>query len=180
MFVLMIYWVNFRQIYSCVQMERWDVTVYDINAICSKRGPKCLQLLGMHNLTGSDTTSYIFGIWKVSALKTLMAGNFQELSFILGELNASNDELFAAGSKFVNALYGLPEGTPQSERRHQFYTCKSGKPLKLMVLPPTEANLLYHILRAYLQIILRKAAGQTSPPNVIYSTLWLGIERWYP
>ena len=50
----------------------------------------------------------------------------------------------------------------------------------LIVLPPTEANLLYHILRAYLQIILRKAAGQTSPPNVIYSTLWLGIERWYP
>lgn len=119
----------------------------------------------MHNLIGSDT-SYLFGIGKVSALKILMAENFQELSSILGELNASNDEHFAAGSKFVNVLYGQPEGTPQSKIIHQLNICKSEKPLTLMALPPTEANLLYHILRAHFQTILGKAAGQTSPPNV--------------
>ena len=93
----------------------------------------------MHNLIGSDT-SYLFGIGKVSALKILMAENFIELP-IVWELNASNDEHFAAGSKFVNVLYGQPEGTLQSKIIHQLTICKSEKPLTLMVLPLTEANL---------------------------------------
>ena len=116
----------------------------------------------MHNLIGSDT-SYLFGIKKVSALKILMAKNFQELSSILGELNTSNDEHFAAGSKFVHVLYGQPEGTPQSKIIHQLNTCKSEKPLTLMALPPTEANLINHILRAHFQTILQKGSRANIP-----------------
>lgn len=75
-FVLLVYWVYRHQIQATVQMERWDGTVWDINKTCDQLGPKCLQILGMHNLTGSDTTSYLFGKGKVSALKILMAGDF--------------------------------------------------------------------------------------------------------
>ena len=54
---------------------------FDINATCAQLGPKCLQILGMHYITGSDTTSYLYGKGKVSALrlKTLKAGDFPGL-----------------------------------------------------------------------------------------------------
>ena len=64
------------------------------------------------------------------------------------------------------SMVSLSSSTPQSKIIHQLNTCKSDKPLTLMALIPTEANLLYHILRAHFQTILGKAAGQTSPPNI--------------
>ena len=39
-------------------MEHWDGSVLDINATYADLGQKCLQLLGMHALSGYDTTSY--------------------------------------------------------------------------------------------------------------------------
>ena len=60
MFVLLVYWVyraDLELLYK-VQMERWDRTVLYINATSVDLGPKCLQLLGMHALSGCDTTSY--------------------------------------------------------------------------------------------------------------------------
>ena len=73
-FVLMGYWVYKHQIKTRVLMRKWDGTLLDINATCAQLGPKCLQLLGMHYLTGCDTTSYFYGKGKVSALKTLKSG----------------------------------------------------------------------------------------------------------
>ena len=51
----------------------------------------------MHYLTGSDTTSYPYGKGKVSALKTLTAGNFTGLYSVLGEFDASRAQLMEAG-----------------------------------------------------------------------------------
>jgi len=34
-----------------------------------------------------------------------------------------------------------------------------------MALPPTSANLLLHVLRAHLQVMLWKAADQQAPPD---------------
>ena len=56
-FVLLVYWVYQADLQCKVQMERWDGTVLDINGTCADLGPKCLQLLGMHTLSGCDTTS---------------------------------------------------------------------------------------------------------------------------
>ena len=67
-FVLLVYWVYLKHLDSNVQVERWDGTVLDINATCANLGPKCLQLLGMHALSGRDTTSYPFGKGKATAL----------------------------------------------------------------------------------------------------------------
>ena len=94
-FVLLVYWVYQRKIQATVQMERRDGVVWDINATCAQLGPKCLQIL-----TGSDTTSYLYGKGKVSALKTLRAGDFNGLYSALGELDATHEELMEAGQGF--------------------------------------------------------------------------------
>ena len=51
-FVLLVYWVWKMQLHSAVQMERWNGVVIDINATL---GSKCLQLPGMHAISGCDT-----------------------------------------------------------------------------------------------------------------------------
>nr|CAD7603913.1 unnamed protein product [Timema genevievae] len=43
---------------NLVQMEWWDGMVLNNNGTCAKLRPKCLQLLGMHALSGCDTTLY--------------------------------------------------------------------------------------------------------------------------
>ena len=61
-FVLLVFWMWRNQLVDkCqMQMERWDGAVLNINQTCTKLGSKCLQLLGMHALTGCDTTSFPF------------------------------------------------------------------------------------------------------------------------
>lgn len=152
-------------------MENWDGKVLSINATCKKLGKKCLQLLGMHYLTGSDTTSYLYGKGKASALKTLCAGNFEGLYTNLGEIHATNKELKEAGEAFISAWYGQTPGTSMAEARYQLYTRKRGKPLKIMALPPTSSNLVFHILRAHHAVILGKAADKQSPP-------WLDLTQF--
>ena len=56
-FVLLACWVNRADLHCKVQMERWDRSVLDINAICDDLGQKCLLLLCVHALSGCDTTS---------------------------------------------------------------------------------------------------------------------------
>ena len=51
-FVLLVYWVYREEMTSKVQMERWDGTVLGINATCADLGAQCLQLLGMHAISG--------------------------------------------------------------------------------------------------------------------------------
>ena len=43
-FVLLAYWVNQADMQCKVQMEPWDGSDLDINAICADLGQKCLQL----------------------------------------------------------------------------------------------------------------------------------------
>lgn len=154
-----------------MQMERCDETVWNSNAICEKLGPKCLQILGMHYLTGSVTTSYLYGKGKVSALKTLKASDFPGLYTVLGELDATPTQLMEVGQAFFCALYGQRwkrwnEGRTMNAARYHLYTKKPGKHLKIMSLPPTDVNLFQHILRAHLQTILVKAADQTAPHDL--------------
>ena len=70
-FVLLVYWVWKMQLYSAVHMERWNGVV--INATCLLLGSKCLQLPGMHTISGCDTVSYPFNKGKISALNILKA-----------------------------------------------------------------------------------------------------------
>ena len=83
-----------------MQMERWDGAVLDINQTCTKLSSKCLQLLGMHALTGCDTTSFPFNKGKVSALSVLEAGYFTGLFHVLGEEDAMQWDLLEVGMSY--------------------------------------------------------------------------------
>ena len=63
-------------------------------------GSKCLQLLGMHALTGCDTTSFPFNNDKVSALRVLEAGYFPGLFHVLREEDAMQWDLLEVGMSF--------------------------------------------------------------------------------
>jgi len=167
-FVLLVYWVWKMQLHcTCsVQMERWNGVVIDINATCLLLGSKCLQLLGMHALSGCDTVSYPFNKGKISALNALQAGDFPGLFEVLGEEDATDVDLMETGQRFFAAMYGQPPGTSMNVARYQIYSRKQGKPMRIMALPPTETNLFLHVRRAHLQMMLWKAADQQGPPHV--------------
>jgi hypothetical protein len=163
-FILLVYWVYRMQLQCKVQMERWDGTVLDIKATCADLGQKCLQLLGMHALSGCDTTSYPYGKGKIGALNTLLAGDFPGLADVLGEVGITRTDLMEATKPFFVALYGQPPGTSMESARFILFT-KKKKSLKVMALPPTSGNLLQHVLRAHLQVMLWKATGHQAPPD---------------
>ena len=135
------------------------VTVLGINATCANLGPKCLQLLGMHALTGCHTTSYPFGKGKATALLT---GNHIGLYNALGEVDASSDDLMEAATGYFIALYGQSPGTSLESARFKQFTIKKKSP-KVMALPPTSSNLLHHVLRVHLQVMPWKACNQNAP-----------------
>ena len=54
-----------------VQIECWDGSVLDTNAICPDFGQKCLQLPGMLTLSHCDTTSYPYGKGNATALNMI-------------------------------------------------------------------------------------------------------------
>lgn len=163
-FILLVYWVYRAELQCKVQMERWDGTVLDVNATCADLGPKCLQLLGMHALSGCDTTSYPYGKGKITALNTLLAGDFLGLADVLGEVGTTHAELMEAAKSFFLALYRQPPGTSMESARFTLFTRKKKSP-KIMALPPTSTNLLQHVLRAHLQVMLWKSADHQGPPD---------------
>ena len=123
-----------------------------INAICEKLGSKSLQLLGMHYLTGSDTTSYFQRKGKPSDLKTLVKGDFEGLDTALGEFGASHTDLISIREAFICTLYGFPVGTSVAEARHQYKNTKS--PLNSWLCQHMQTSLL-HINKAH-PVILSK------------------------
>ena len=118
-FVLLVYWVHRAGLQCKVQMERWDGTVLDINATCADLGEKCLQLLGMHALSGCDTISYPYGKGKISALNTLLTGDFPALAHELGEVEATHTDLMEAAQTYFGALYHQPSGTSMENENHK-------------------------------------------------------------
>ena len=119
-FVLLVFWMWRNQLVDTCQMqiERRDGTVPDTNQTCIKLGFKCLQLLGMHALTGCDTTSFPFNKCKVSALSVIEAGYFPGLFRVLGEEDAMRWDLLEVGMSFFCAVYGQKQGTPMADARY--------------------------------------------------------------
>ena len=101
-------------------------------------------------------------------MKTLKAGNLPGLFDLLGEESATHADPMAVG-QFFAALYGRPTGTSMTQARYSLYTRKQGKPLRIMLLPPTDTNLYLHVRRAHLQMLLSKAADQQGPSDVSIS-----------
>ena len=147
-------------------MPAADGAVLKINQTCTKLGSKCLQLLGMHALTGCDTTSFLLNKGKVSALSVLETGYLPGLFHVLGEEDVMQWGLLEVGLSFFCALYGQKPDTPMEEARYNLYTKTKAMP-RLRNLPPNSStNLLLHVQRAHLQMTLWEVADQHSPPDI--------------
>ena len=136
----------------------------DINETFQRLGPrKCSQLLGIHALSGCDTVSYPFGKGQKSALN-LLEIDIPGLDQVLGQPGATHAQLQETAYTFFLPLYGEKGCTTINDVRAHSYRCHK-KPPPLKKLPPTDANLQLHVLRAHLQMILWKAADQRDPPE---------------
>ena len=78
----------------------------------------------MHAISGCDTTSYLFGKGKATALKTLLAGDYHGLAIVLGEVGAISEDLIEAAGSYVIALYGQSQGTSLQSARFQLFASK--------------------------------------------------------
>ena len=138
-----------------IQMEKWNGDVLDVNKTIEQLGlRKCSQLLGLHALSGCDTVSYPFGKGKKSAIK-LLEIYIPGLDQVLGQPDATHAQLKATADSFYLPLYGQKSCTAMSDARaHFFRGRKYKKPPLLKKLPPTDANLQLHVLRAHLQMLL--------------------------
>ena len=114
--------ISYREINAKVQMQRWNGEVWSVNETCAKLGEKCLQLLSLHYLTGSDTTSFLFGKGKIRALKILKNGLLPNLDTVLGEADIAQEELKTIGESFFCIMYGYPSGTKIGDVRYQMHT----------------------------------------------------------
>ena len=136
-------------------------------------GDRSLQLLGKHAATGCDTVSYPFNKGKLTALSKLREGNFPELYSVVEEETATLEDLLKTGQMFFAALYGQSKCTSLNVVRYMIYTKKKGKPPLVKSLPPTDKNLLLHMLRAHHQTMLWKAADkQVAPAIDITDFVW--------
>ena len=78
-------------------------------------------------------------------------------------VKASQGQLKAITGAFFLALYGQKKTDSLNTAMYKMYMSRN-RPPPLKKLPPTDNNLQLYVLRAYLQIMLWKAADKRYPP----------------
>ena len=144
--ILLVFWVRKLMITYLAQLEKWDGSELHVSDIAAALGDKSLQILGMHAVTGCDTVSYPFKKGKLTALSKLQQGDFPEICSVVGEGTATHEDLMRTGQNLFSALYGQPNCSSMNTARYIIYTKKKGKPPLVKSLPPTDKNLLLHML----------------------------------
>ena len=123
-FIFLVYWVYKKQIKPLVLLEKWNRTILNINETCKQLDATCLQILGIHVLSGSDTVSYHYGKCKMSAF-TIITGtkkkphidHFFDLYSVHGEPNAKpcdlmkyqQRSLLLCGVSILRSLRKMPD-----------------------------------------------------------------------
>ena len=112
-----------------------------------------------------DTVSYPFGKGK-KEVGAQAPGDIYipGLDQVLGQPGATHSQLKARADSFFLPLHGQNSCTAMSDARDCFFRGRK-KPHSLTKVPPTDANLQLHVLRAHLQMPLWKAADQRDPPE---------------
>ena len=77
--------------------------------------------------------------------------------------------LLPEGEAFI--VHGMDKKTEtlMAEAKYLLYTCKRGKPLKVMSLPLIIANIFLHSLQPHHAVTLDKAADHQCPPHQHYT-----------
>lgn len=112
----------------------------------------CNSILGLHSLTGCDTTSTFFGITKEKSLSVMVRSiNHHSTLQKLGQEIDISDDLLEKVEAFVCGLYtdgSECEISKIDELRLHFFSKKGQRKENL---PPTSKSLQHHILRANYQ-----------------------------
>ena len=119
------------------------------------------RLIPFHALTGCDTTSFICGHSKKTALKVFW--KHQEMLIGLGE-GALTETKFKAVERFFCLLYNLPEHVVSVNEARCILFSKVTSP---SALPPTSDALQFHTKRCHLQSMVwfqADTADMTLPP----------------
>ena len=130
-------------------MNKFGGNIIGINATAIKLGLKCSQLLAMHALTGSDSTSYPFDKGKISGLKILKKHTDIGLE-IHGHIGAEKDEIRVIGNKFFSILYSSSLPVAMNELRYKLFRSTPD----IRSLPPTDEALFKHILRCHYLVLI--------------------------
>jgi hypothetical protein len=117
-------------------------------------------------LSGCDTTSYLYGIGKATALKALNCGMME----LLGQKDVNMKDVISEATEFISSCYGSRGNTHMSETRYAIWSTKMSKPKicsapKLKSLPPTSDAFTQHVYRAHYQTMIWKSALSDSPPT---------------
>ena len=145
-------------------MGKWDGTVLNINKTCKTLGEKSLQVLGMHALSGCDTSSYTCGKGKASSINALSKTDLTELDTVLGNPSATHAAIMECARKFFAVFFGFELTISMEDARLNMFL-KNKKIIKIQNLPPTSTSLMLHALRAHVQVMLWKSADIPRPES---------------
>lgn len=113
------------------------------------------QLVFVNAISGSKTTSHLFGVGKGVALKKLLNVNdFQAIASVFGNSKSKIPDVVEAGNRAIVMLYNGKPGQSLNELRYNRFADKvstSKSCIDVQSLPPTESAVYHHSLRVYLQ-----------------------------
>ena len=137
-----------------------------IRAISSALGDSIVRrLLLIHAISGSDTTSCLFGHGKVSVFHKLSkATDIEPLVNILESPTSCPDEVMTAGCGLLALMYGGRIHDQLNHLRYSMYmhaTATSTQLPRLERLPPTENAARFHIYRVHLQTVHWRSLSTT-------------------
>ena len=142
--------LHFLHLWVQPQLRIWMLTMKEyisINDIAAALGPNCTKLVGLHSITGCDTTSFISGITKIKGYKRLIDSKHQLLRDI-GEKSANlNEKSYAP---VIYDLYGYSKFKGTVTQLRYKMIAEEGK--MAHQLPPAKVSLDNHIKRAHLQV----------------------------
>jgi len=103
---------------------------WNIKAIKEQLGPEiCSNILFLHAVLGSDTTSHLYGIGKGTSIKKFQSSeHFREQAKVFAKESATPEEIFIAGEQALVTLYnGTPGESLDSLRYKRFCEKKCHK-----------------------------------------------------
>ena len=130
--------------------------------------PVCRALPFFHTLTGCDTTSSFYQVWKKTAWEAWkampeMTAVFEEIgdgAYITDISDNSNKENFKKIQRFIIVMYSRSSShTEVNKARHALFA--AGRAIES--IPPTEAALEQHMKRATLQCSIWRQSLQRDP-----------------
>ena len=105
--------------------------VWDIKQVKSDLGSFiCKHILFAHAISGSDTTSRLFGLGKGTILKKLKENTrLQQAALVFDNPNSNHDQVREAGEKALVAIYGGKKTESLNQLRYKKNTEKVAKSL---------------------------------------------------